>query len=224
MVLILLNSTIFFYGPIIDLVLYGKMIWLTFILLFFILNNKYIKILMLFLACISDEFGLFSSLIISFSYSFFYFYSLNLKIQKVFILAFVLCFFIFTSINSINAIFFNLGSGFLSFFSSFGEESIRFSTFQRFDSVFVYLLNKIPLLDNNFVLFRENDSLFSPLAMIHYQRYASLSDVHDFIETNKDSIQAIVGHGYIPFGKAQCPMLNDYADGIDTMAFLNSLS
>ena len=48
MILLLLNSTIFFYGPIIDLVLYGKMIWLTFILLFFILNNKYIKILMLF--------------------------------------------------------------------------------------------------------------------------------------------------------------------------------
>jgi hypothetical protein len=88
----------------------------------------------------------------------------------------------------------------------------------------VYLLNKIPLLDNNFVLFRENESLFSPLAMIHYQRYQSISEVTTFIENNKDSIQAIVGHGYIPFGKAQCPMLNDYADGIDTMAFLNSLS
>ena len=60
--------------------------------------------------------------------------------------------------------------------------------------------------------------------MIHYQRYQSISEVTTFIENNKDSIQAIVGHGYIPFGKAQCPMLNDYADGIDTMAFLNSLS
>jgi hypothetical protein len=163
MVLILLNSTIFFYGPIIDLVLYGKMIWLTFILLFFILNNKYIKILMLFLACISDEFGLFSSLIISFSYSFFYFYSLNLKIKKVFILAFVLCFFIFTSINSINALFFNLGSGFLSFFSTFGEESIRFSTFQRFDSVFVYLLN---IIIGSLSYFNENSFIIIKLILV----------------------------------------------------------
>jgi hypothetical protein len=143
MILLLLNSTIFFYGPIIDLVLYGKMIWITFILLFFILNNKYLKIIMLFLACISDEFGLFSSLIISFTYSFFYFYSLNFNIKKIFIASFGLCLIIFTSINGINAILFNVGSGFSSFFISFGGESIRFGTIQRFDSVFLYLLNII---------------------------------------------------------------------------------
>jgi hypothetical protein len=143
MILLLLNSTIFFYGPIIDLVLYGKMIWITFILLFFILNNKYLKIIMLFLACISDEFGLFSSLIISFTYSFFYFYSLNFSVKKIFIASFGLCLIIFSSINGINAILFNLGSGFSSFFISFGGESIRFGTIQRFDSVLIYLLNII---------------------------------------------------------------------------------
>jgi hypothetical protein len=98
---------------------------------------------MLFLACISDEFGLFSSLIISFTYSFFYFYSLNFNIKKIFIASFGLCLIIFTSINGINAILFNLGSGFSSFFISFGGESIRFGTIQRFDSVFLYLLNII---------------------------------------------------------------------------------
>ena len=25
--------------------------------------------------------------------------------------------------------------------------------------------------------------------------------------------------GFAPFGKAQCPALDDYADGVDTMAF-----
>jgi hypothetical protein len=140
---LLLNSTIFFYGPIIDLVLYGKMIWITFILLFFILNNKYLKIIMLFLACISDEFGLFSSLIISFTHSFLYFYKFNFNIKKVIILSFTLCIVIFTSINGINAIIFNLGSGFSSFFISFGGESIKFNSIQRLDSVFVYLLNII---------------------------------------------------------------------------------
>jgi len=32
-----------------------------------------------------------------------------------------------------------------------------------------------------------------------------------------------VGHGHIPFGKAQQPELWDYADGVNTMAFLANL-
>jgi hypothetical protein len=28
---------------------------------------------------------------------------------------------------------------------------------------------------------------------------------------------------HIPFGQAQCPNLDDYADGADTMAFLNNI-
>ena len=30
--------------------------------------------------------------------------------------------------------------------------------------------------------------------------------------------------GFVPFGKAQCPALDDYADGVDTMAFLQSFN
>ena len=87
----------------------------------------------------------------------------------------------------------------------------------------VFLLNKVPVLDNNFVLLRETEDLFSPLAVIHYQYYSSSSQISQFLSTNKDKIQAIVGRGYVPFGQAQCPKLNDYADGVDTMAFLSSI-
>jgi hypothetical protein len=87
----------------------------------------------------------------------------------------------------------------------------------------VYLLNQQQLLDNNFVLLRESNSLFSPLSMVHYQYYNNPEEVSAFISTHQDQIQAIVGHNYIPFGQSQCPMLDDYADGVDTMRFLETI-
>ncbi len=87
----------------------------------------------------------------------------------------------------------------------------------------VHLMNKIPLLDNNFVLFRETEDLFSPLAMVHYHYYKDRGEVTSYLEEKGEEIQAVVGMDYIPFGAAQCPMLNDYADGIDTMKWLNEL-
>lgn len=87
----------------------------------------------------------------------------------------------------------------------------------------VYLMNKHSLFDNNFVLLRESEELFSPLAMIHYQYYKSKSDVDAFIDTHKDEIQAVVGNDYIDFGSAQCPMLDDYADGVDVMRWLEEI-
>jgi len=33
----------------------------------------------------------------------------------------------------------------------------------------------------------------------------------------------VVGLDYIPFGQAQKPKIDDYADGVDTMKFLTSL-
>jgi hypothetical protein len=87
----------------------------------------------------------------------------------------------------------------------------------------VFLLNKYELLDNHFVLLRESKELFSPLSMVHYQYYSSQKQVDDFLSTHQDQIQAIVGKAYIPFGQAQCPMLDDYADGVDTMRFLDTL-
>jgi len=87
----------------------------------------------------------------------------------------------------------------------------------------VYLMNKLELLDNNFVLLRESKDLFSPLAMLHYHYYEQKDEVTAYIEENAENIQAIVGTDYLPFGSAQKPGLNDYADNVDTMAWLSSL-
>ena len=87
----------------------------------------------------------------------------------------------------------------------------------------VYLLNQEELLDNNFVLIRESEELFSPLAMLHYHFYDNQKDIDSYLNSNKNRIQIVVGQNYVPFGDAQCPELNDYADGIDVMKWLENL-
>lgn len=87
----------------------------------------------------------------------------------------------------------------------------------------VYLMNQLPLLDNNFVLLRETEDLHSPLAMIHYHFYKNDNDINDYLKKHEEALQVVVGKTYTPFGQAQSPDLSDYADGIDTMKWLNSL-
>jgi hypothetical protein len=87
----------------------------------------------------------------------------------------------------------------------------------------IFLMNQHQLFDNNFVLLRETQELFSPLAMVHFQHYESQEEVDHFLISHTESIQVVIGHKYTPFGSAQCPLLSDYADGVDTMTFLNGL-
>lgn len=86
----------------------------------------------------------------------------------------------------------------------------------------LYLLNKVPYLDNGVLLMVENVLPFSAVAVLHYRRYSDKEALLTELRPSND-IQAIVGHDGIPFGEAQKPQLTDYADGVDTMAFLCSL-
>jgi hypothetical protein len=81
-------------------------------------------------------------------------------------------------------------------------------------------MNLEQILDNGFVLLKESEDLFSPLAMLFYHRYEAFSEVESYLEKHKEDIQVVVGHGYLPFGNAQCPTLSDFADGVDTMSWL----
>lgn len=89
----------------------------------------------------------------------------------------------------------------------------------------IYLLNAERFWDNNFVMLKESEELFSPLSVLNFSRYKNLKEVKDFLENNKENIQAIVakdelGLDSIPLGSAQNPGLATYADKIDTMEFL----
>jgi len=92
----------------------------------------------------------------------------------------------------------------------------------------VYLLNKIPHLDNGFFLLKEDHGMQSPVANLYYEYYHDPGHSKQIIDQNKKQIQCIVGT-YMPgeetvtFGSTQNPNLWNYADGVDTLNFLLNL-
>ncbi|WP_143309983.1 acyl-CoA reductase [Chitinophaga vietnamensis] len=84
------------------------------------------------------------------------------------------------------------------------------------------LLNNSPYLTNGTVLLHEDDSLFSPLSVLHYSYYTDIKALEKELSGN-EVLQCLVGQDFTPFGYAQQPSLNDYADGVDTMAFMLGL-
>lgn len=91
----------------------------------------------------------------------------------------------------------------------------------------LFLMNAIQHYDNGFLLMKEDIAISSPIAVLHYEHYRSLEQVNNHLKENSENIQCIVGQeeeSFIPFGKAQQPELNDYADNVDTMAFLSQLN
>jgi hypothetical protein len=87
----------------------------------------------------------------------------------------------------------------------------------------LWMLDQVPFLENGFLLVREDEALPSPVATLHYQRYAQPGEVGEALRSQAQGIQCIVGHGHVPFGQAQEPGLADYADGVDTIRFLLDL-
>ena len=87
----------------------------------------------------------------------------------------------------------------------------------------VYLMNQIPLLDNNFVLLRESSDLFSPLAIVLFERYTNINEVKEHLVSNAENIQVVIGNDFEDFGSSQLPKLNEYADGVDVMKWLENI-
>lgn len=92
----------------------------------------------------------------------------------------------------------------------------------------VYLMDSFPLLDNEFMLLKEDTGFSSPISVVFYEKYVSLENLKNELKIHSENIQCTVSknvmHNEIPFGKAQNPELLDYADGIDTVDFLLKLT
>ncbi|MGB0403468.1 MAG: acyl-CoA reductase [Salibacteraceae bacterium] len=84
------------------------------------------------------------------------------------------------------------------------------------------LMKSEAILDNNFLILKEDEGFHSPIGVLFYERYSDKSDLMNSLNENKDQIQCVVGNE-VQYGKAQYPNLNDYADGIDTLSFLKGL-
>ncbi|SDC34879.1 acyl-CoA reductase [Niabella drilacis] len=87
----------------------------------------------------------------------------------------------------------------------------------------LYLLNSRFYMSTPAVLLVEDPALFSPVSQLNYGFYGNRSGLVEALAGNP-SVQCIVGHGCIPFGNAQSPAIDQYADGEDTLAFLLSLN
>jgi len=88
----------------------------------------------------------------------------------------------------------------------------------------VWLLNKEDLLENGFIIFKQDSSLTSPVASLFYERYANMESLRQTLDSRENEIQCEVGNHAIPFGEAQKPSLNDYADQVNTLEFLSHLN
>ena len=84
----------------------------------------------------------------------------------------------------------------------------------------------MPFLDGGTFLFKEDQSLHSPISVTFYEKFSSLDEIDRYIERNNEEIQCVVSSQIskgIPFGEAQNPNVWDYADKVDTMKFLLEL-
>ncbi len=93
----------------------------------------------------------------------------------------------------------------------------------------IFLLGRTPHLDNGFLLLQENKGFFTPASLVYYEEYESLADVKSTIADNANQLQCVVsinteiGGSLLP-GLSQSPRNDEFADGVDTLKFLESLN
>ncbi|ARS38811.1 acyl-CoA reductase [Sphingobacteriaceae bacterium GW460-11-11-14-LB5] len=93
----------------------------------------------------------------------------------------------------------------------------------------IYLVNAAKHFDNGFLLLKEDESLTSPLAVLFYEEYDNLQQVEDKLKDKLENIQCVISQlplnlNTFGFGQSQHPKLWDYADNVNTVAFLNGLN
>jgi hypothetical protein len=88
----------------------------------------------------------------------------------------------------------------------------------------VFLMSNFKLLDNGFLTIKEDSSYASPISSIFYEFYDDETALAQKLNDEKELIQCVVSSNPtidgIAFGQTQLPELWDYADNVDTIAFL----
>jgi len=89
------------------------------------------------------------------------------------------------------------------------------------------IMGRERFIDGGFYILKEEETLPPPLAVIGIKYYRNSADIEQFIELNEGRLQCIVNYKnrgrVIGFGETQQPLLNDYADGVDTIGVINSV-
>lgn len=88
----------------------------------------------------------------------------------------------------------------------------------------VYLMSQFKLLENGFLILKEDKSFGSPIATLFYEQYSDVEALKKELQEQEENIQCVVSKNVfeheVDFGKTQHPELWDYADNVDTLEFL----
>ncbi|GAB3922112.1 acyl-CoA reductase [Larkinella terrae] len=122
---------------------------------------------------------------------------------------------------------------FVPFLKALEPLAFKFTSHHKFNNNYDYnksinLINAVPHFDNGFLLVLENEGLVSPISTLYFQTYSDLSQLEEKLEVLSARIQCVASKdgfypGSVPLGNTQRPGLGDYADGVDTMAFLERI-
>jgi hypothetical protein len=94
----------------------------------------------------------------------------------------------------------------------------------------LFLLNNDKLLDNEFLILKQDTKSHSPVGTLFYEPYKDFTHLESMLKSGLSSDLQCVVTGIkaefptVEFGKTQNPGLSDYADGVDTLKFLLELN
>ncbi|RXP57638.1 acyl-CoA reductase [Lutibacter sp. HS1-25] len=92
----------------------------------------------------------------------------------------------------------------------------------------VYLMSMFKILENGFVMLKEDSSYSSPIATVFYEHYDDFEILTKKLKAESEQIQCIASNenvvDFVKFGKTQHPKLWNYADNVDTIEFLTKSS
>jgi len=134
--------------------------------------------------------------------------------------------------RSVSKLFVPKGYNFEAFFKGmYGKSDIMNSAkyANNYDyNKAVYLMSLFDILENGFVMIKEDKQFASPIATVFYEYYDDMDSLKEKLRADADNIQCIVSDINMPnqiaFGQTQYPELHDYADGVDTLNFLTNIS
>ena len=92
-----------------------------------------------------------------------------------------------------------------------------------------FILGEAPFLTNNVFILKEDKAFVSRISTIHYEYYDDLKNLQNVLIADKDKLQCVATNlniedlPCVKLGEAQKPSLFDFADGVDTIQFLQKI-
>lgn len=112
------------------------------------------------------------------------------------------------------------------------ENSVKYSEFKNHNKYVnnfdyhraIYLMNQDKFLENDFFAIKESENMHAPVGVYFYERFTDLNKVKEKIDAHSEELQVVSGlDATTAIGCNQLTTLLDYADGVDTMEFLQGI-